>query len=92
MQGVAGIVVSEELRARFFEALNREKGSISGAARVVGVNRGTAFGWAQKVGIRGRGKTVRAGIRVGRSTTGFAAGVRRRDAAVRVGVHGRRAT
>ncbi|HWD04155.1 MAG TPA: hypothetical protein VG674_17085, partial [Amycolatopsis sp.] len=34
-QGVAGIVVFAELRVRFFEALDRENGSISGAARAV---------------------------------------------------------
>jgi hypothetical protein len=37
-------VVSDELRARFFEALDGEKGSISGAAHAVGVKPATAFG------------------------------------------------
>ena len=82
-------MVSEELRARFFEALDRENGSISGAARAVGVNRETAFGWARKAGVRGRGKAVHPGradydrLR--------AAGVRRRDAAAQVGVNERTA-
>ena len=85
-------MVSEGLRARFFEALDRENGSISGAARVVGVNRATAFGWARKAGIRGRGKTGTAG-HPGRAEYDRlrASGVRRRDAAVQVGVHERTA-
>lgn len=53
----------EDLKARFFEALNRENGSISGAARAVGVNRATAYGWARKAGVRGRGKTGTSGHR-----------------------------
>jgi IS30 family transposase len=32
----------EELKARFFEALEREQGSVANAARTVGVNRATA--------------------------------------------------
>lgn len=51
----------EDLKARFFEALDRENGSISGAARAVGVNRATAYGWARKAGVRGRGKTGTSG-------------------------------
>ena len=34
----------EVLKARFFEALDREDGSITAAARAVEVNRNTAFG------------------------------------------------
>jgi IS30 family transposase len=85
-------VVSEELRARFFEALDRENGSISGAARAVGVTRATAGGWARKAGIRGRGKTGTAG-HAGRAQYDRlrAAGLRRRDAAAQVGVHERTA-
>lgn len=41
----------EGLKARFFEALDRENGSVTGAARAVGVNRATAFGWARKDGV-----------------------------------------
>ncbi|MGC0317513.1 transposase-like protein, partial [Kitasatospora acidiphila] len=41
----------EALKARFFEALDREEdGSITAAARAVGVNRNTAFGWARQAG------------------------------------------
>jgi IS30 family transposase/transposase-like protein len=85
-------VVSGELRARFFDALDRENGSISGAARAVGVNRATAFAWAREAGVRGRGKTGTTGHR-GRVEYDRlrAAGVRRRDAAARVGVHERTA-
>jgi IS30 family transposase len=85
-------VVSEVLRARFFEALDAGNGSVSGAARVVGVNRATAFGWARKAGIGGRGKTGTTG-HPGRAEYDRlrAAGVRRRDAAAQVGVHERTA-
>lgn len=85
-------MVSEGLRARFFEALDREDGSVSGAARAVGVNRATAFGWARKAGIRGRGKSGTSGhpgrVEYDRLRAG---GMRRRDAAARVGVHERTA-
>ena len=87
-----GTVVSEELRSRFFEVLDREGGSITGAAGVVGVNRATAFGWARRAGVRGRGKSGTAG-HPGRAEYDRlrAGGVRRRDAAVQVGVHERTA-
>lgn len=82
----------EALKVRFFEALDREDGSISAAARAVGVNRATAFGWARKAGVRGRGKTGTSG-HPGRAEYERlrAAGVRRRDAAAQVGVHERTA-
>lgn len=82
----------EVLRAGFFEALDRENGSISAAARAVGVNRSTAFGWARRAGVRGRGKTGTAG-HPGRAQYERlrAAGVRRRDAAAQAGVHERTA-
>jgi transposase-like protein len=85
-------VVSDELRARFFEALDGEKGSISGAAHAVGVKPATAFGWARKAGVRGRGKTGTAG-HPGRAEYDRlrAAGVPRREAAAQVGVHERTA-
>ncbi|MCD0451745.1 hypothetical protein LO762_21480 [Actinocorallia sp. API 0066] len=43
----------EELKTRFFEVLDRENGSVAGAARLVGVNRATADPalksyWAQR--------------------------------------------
>ncbi|WP_422110501.1 hypothetical protein, partial [Cellulosimicrobium arenosum] len=49
------------MRARFFEALDREDGSVSAAARAVGVSRNTAFGWARRAGIHGRGKPGTSG-------------------------------
>ncbi|MFF9772872.1 helix-turn-helix domain-containing protein [Streptomyces sp. NPDC013978] len=80
------------LRERFFEALEREDGSITAAARAVGVSRNTAYGWARQAGVRGRGKPGTSG-HPGRA--GYerlrAAGVRRRDAAAQVGVHERTA-
>ncbi len=80
------------LKARFFEALDREDGSITNAAHAAGVNRGTAFGWARQAGVRGRGKPGASG-HPGRAEYERlrAAGVRRRDAAVQVGVHERTA-
>src|SRR4051794_40578426 len=88
--GVAGTVVSEDVGAGFFEALDRENGSIAVAARAVGVNRNTAYGWARKAGVRGRGKS---GWHPGRAEYDRlrAAGVRRRDAARQVGVNERTA-
>jgi transposase, IS30 family len=85
-------VVSAELKARFFEALDREDGSVAAAARAVGANRNTAFGWARKAGVRGRGKPGRDG-HPGRAEYDRlrASGVRRRDAAQRVGVNERTA-
>jgi IS30 family transposase len=82
----------EGLKARFFEALDRENGSVTGAARAVGVNPHTAAGWAGKAGVRGRGKPGAGGHR-GRAEYDRlrASGVRRRDAAARVGVHERTA-
>ena len=80
------------MKAKFFEALDREGGSVSGTARAVGVSRNTAFGWARKAGVRGRGKTGTTG-HPGRAEYDRlrAAGVRRREAAARVGVNERTA-
>jgi transposase, IS30 family len=85
-------VLSEELKAGFFEALDRENGSVSAAARAVGVSVSTAFGWARKAGVGGRGKTGTTG-HPGRAEYDRlrAAGVRRWDAAMRAGVHERTA-
>jgi len=85
-------VVSGELRAGFFRALVREDGSVSAAARAVGVNPATAFAWARKAGVRGRGKPGTAG-HPGRAEYDRlrAAGTCRRDAARQVGVHERTA-
>lgn len=46
---------SVELKEAFFEALDRGDGSVTAAAREVGVNRNTAFGWARRAGVRSRG-------------------------------------
>lgn len=80
------------LKARFFEALDEEDGSITAAACAVGVNRNTAFGWARQAGIRGRGKPRRPS-HPGRAEYERlrAAGVRRREAAAQAGVHERTA-
>lgn len=82
----------EALRERFFEALDREDGSITAAARAVGVNRNTVYGWARQAGVRGRGKPDTSG-HPGRAEYERlrAAGVRRRDAAAQVGAHERTA-
>jgi IS30 family transposase len=82
----------EVLKSRFFEALDREDGSVTGAALAVVVNRHTAAAWARKAGVRGRGKPG-AGGHPGRAEYERlrAAGVRRRDAAAQVGVHERTA-
>ena len=82
----------EVLKAKFFEALDREDGGITAAARAVGVNRNTAFGWARQAGVRGRGKPGTSG-HPGRAEYERlrAAGVHRRDAAAQVGVHERTA-
>lgn len=80
------------LKARFFEALDRENGSVVGAAKAVGVNRHTVASWARRAGVRGRGKPGGDG-HPGRA--GYerlrAAGVRRRDATAIAGVHERTA-
>ena len=49
-------MVSAELKVRFFEALDREDGNVTVAARSVGLNRNTAYSWTRHAGIRGRGK------------------------------------
>lgn len=79
----------EVLRERFFEAVDREDGSITAAAGAVGVNRNTAYGWARQAGVRGRGKPGHSGRAEYERLR--AAGVRRRDAAAQVDVHERTA-
>jgi IS30 family transposase len=44
-----------ELKEKFLETLRRSDIGISAAARAVGVNPNTAYGWARRAGIRGRG-------------------------------------
>lgn len=82
----------EVLKAKFFEALDQEDGGITAAARAVGVNRNTAYGWARQAGVRGRGKPGTSG-HPGRAEYERLreAGVHRRDAAAQVGVHERTA-
>src|SRR5699024_9730212 len=75
------------------EALDRVDGSIAEAARAVGVNRNSAYGWARKAGIRGRGnsETRRAHPRKAEYGQLRAQGMPRRSAAERVGVNARTA-
>jgi IS30 family transposase/transposase len=82
----------DALRVEFFGVLDRESGNVSAAARAVGVNRNTAYGWARQVGVRGRGKTGTSG-HPGRERYDAlrAGGVSRREAASQVGVHERTA-
>jgi IS30 family transposase/transposase-like protein len=84
-------VVSEDVKAQFLEALDRV-GGISAAAREVGVNRHTAFGWARQAGVRGHGKPGR-GEHPRRADYDRlrASGVKRRDAAAQVGINERTA-
>jgi len=84
-------VVSEELKAWFFQVLERD-GNISAAARLVGVNGNTAFGWARRAGVRGRGVPGH-GRHPGRVEYERLRreGLARRHAAARVGVNERTA-
>jgi IS30 family transposase len=91
-------LVSGELKAEFFAALDRMDGNVTGAARAVGVNPATAFSWMRKLGVRGRGPSgAKPGVRrPGHPGRGEydglrAAGVGRVEAAARVGVHVRTA-
>ena len=74
-----------ELRARFFKALDREGGSVSAAARAVGVNTNTAYGWARKAGSGGRGRAGTLGMQAVFHRL-RASLMSRRAAAVEVGV------
>jgi transposase, IS30 family len=90
------VAVSDEfegLRRQFFAALDRV-GSVTGAAREVGVNRNTAFGWARKSGkasspprglFHGRQRQAHPGKE--RYLALRRAGVSRIAAAGEVGVH-----
>jgi len=82
----------EVLKMEFFEALDRVGGSISAAARDVGVNRHTANGWARRAGIRGRGLSgTGPHPRRGEYTRLRAGGMPRRAAAEQVGINVRTA-
>ena len=79
---------SEELRAAFFAALDVADGNVSAAARAAGVNRNTAFGWARRAGIKGRGVPgTGPHPRRGEYDQLRAQGVSRKTAAGRVGVN-----
>lgn len=81
-----------ELKEAFFEALERVDGSISAAAREVGVNRATAHSWARKAGIGGRGVPGAGPHPRKREYEQLRAdGMSRREAAALVGVHERTA-
>ena len=81
-------MVSAESKDRFFQALDREGGNVTVAARSVGLNRNTAYGWIRRAGLRGRGKPGTAGHPGrGRYDELRAGGVSRREAATQVGVH-----
>ena len=76
------------LKVRFFEALDREDGNVSAAARRVGVNGNTAFRWVRQAGVQGRGKSGRAEHSGrGRYEELRSSGISRREAAREVGVH-----
>ena len=84
--------MSFEVKEAFFDALDRVDGSVTAAAREVGVSRNTAYGWVRKAGIRGRGRPGRGPHpRKGEYLQLRAEGMSRRDAVARVGVHERTA-
>jgi IS30 family transposase len=89
--GVAGIVLSGELKVRFFEVFDRV-GSTTIAARTAGVNPNTAAGWVRKAGRQSNGGG-RHGPRPNRAEYDELRrrGVSRRRAAERVGVNERTA-
>ncbi len=81
-----------ELKAQFFEELERSEGTISDVAGKVGVNRQTAYGWLREAGIRDRGRPGNGPHpRRGEYELLRAAGVSRRDAVAQVGVNERTA-
>lgn len=74
-----------------FLVLLESLGSVTLAARELGVNRNTAFTWARKVGFRARSRPGRPHPGREEFARLRAEGVSRRDAAARVGVHERTA-
>lgn len=84
---------SDQLKKQFFSALDQHQGSITAAARAVGANRDTAYGWARKAGIRGKGKPGASRPHPGRARYESlrAQGVPRKHAADLAGVHVRTA-
>ena len=82
----------EEQKSQFFEVLEQYDGNVRAAARAVGVNPNTAAGWTRAAGMRGRGKTGTGGHwGRGEYERLRSAGLSRRDAAAKVGVHERTA-
>lgn len=79
----------DALRARFFSLLD-ELGSVTLAARELGVNRHTAQGWARKAG-RTSSPPARPDPRQARFAALRAEGRTRREAAQQVGIHERTA-
>jgi IS30 family transposase len=83
------VSVSAELKAKFFEILDRV-GSVATAACEAGVNRNTAYGWARKAGRRSTPPSRRHPRRDEYERL-RKQGVARRRAAERVGVNERTA-
>lgn len=82
----------QELKKEFFEALDRVGGSIAGAAREVGINQNTAYGWAREAGIKGRGISGNGPHpRKGEYLQLRADGVSRPEAVARIGINERTA-
>ncbi|WP_462417188.1 IS30 family transposase [Kytococcus sp. Marseille-QA3725] len=81
-----------EVKSAFWAALDAHQGNVRAAARAVGANENTAAGWVRKAGLSGRGRPgTGPHPRRGEYDRLRAAGVTRRDAAERVGVHVRTA-
>lgn len=81
-----------ELKVQFFLALDREQGNVSKAARLVGVQKGTAYAWTRKAGLRGHGTTSRGGHpQRAQYDILRASGVTQREAARQTGIHRRTA-
>ncbi|MDQ1076481.1 IS30 family transposase [Microbacterium testaceum] len=75
-----------------FLTLLKELGSVTLAARALGINRNTGFTWARKAGFRSEGKfPARPHPRRGEYARLRGEGVSRRDAAAQVGIHERTA-
>jgi len=81
----------KDRRRAEFLALLESLGSVTLAARELGVNRNTAFGWARKVGFRVKAYPARPHPARGEFARLRAEGVSRREAAAQVGIHERTA-
>lgn len=93
-QGVAAIMVSRadvtELKAAFLAVLN-EVGSVRPAARELGINVNTAYGWARQAGIRSIRRARAPHPAHSTYTVLRAAGVSQHAAALQAGIHVRTA-